>query len=285
MQAQRSPLSREQSPKRQESKQAVPQLGFMNPQLGFMNKVGIAGNPVFQKDFQSRFKMRRLSKWLVLLIRIGIALILLLSYGLTIYNVFWLRDSNGVAGALAGWMGFFAYIIPPALASGSITTERENQTWNALLLSRLKPSEIVLGKFWAALLPVWGWGLAMLPLGILLTITSIYLEWYHLVLAGLGYLSISAFGTALSLFSSWVCRRRTAMANCVSIVFIALYHVVLGIPALVIAEELRRYSHGHRNDWEDVILMLPWILQPLFTVVLLRLMIKYLHKVGKDVDR
>ena len=249
-----------------------------------LDRTGLGGNPVFQKDFQARLKMRRMPKWLSLLIRLGIPAVIVLVYGIFLTDIFggegysWRIDNLG--SLLLGWMTFFAYVLPPALASGSITLERENQTWNALLLSRLKPAEIVLGKFWAALLPIWGLGLVALPLGIIITAMSEHTAWWQLGAAVLGYLSISAFGTAMSLFSSWICRR-TAIANGVSIALIALYHGFCGIAIAIVAYIFDKL-HITVPNWLEYGYAVPWLIQPFLTFILLQLMIKRLYKGGKE---
>jgi ABC-type transport system involved in multi-copper enzyme maturation permease subunit len=245
---------------------------------------GIASNPVFQKDLKSRLEMRRMPKWAAILIRLGVVMVIALFYISTIFQIFDRGEDRGLGYLLFSWMIFFAVILPPALASGSITLEREHQTWNALLLSRLKPTEIILGKFWAALLPVWGLLPVMLPLGILTTAMSKDIQWWHLGLASVFYLSLSAFTTALSLFSSWICKK-TSIANGVSLLFIACYHGICSMAISIVVELLVRL-HIKLPDWmESVGVFLPLILQPFLTVLLLQTMIKKLHKSAKDSDR
>jgi ABC-2 type transport system permease protein len=250
----------------------------------------LAQNPVFQKELKSRLQMRRMPKWGAILVRVGVAAAITLTYFSVISDVFgrepeysgeWRIDN--IAQLLFGWMVFFAAILPPALASGSITLEREHKTWNALLLSRLKPREIILGKFWAALLPVWGLLPVVLPLGILTTAMSKGIEWWHLGLACSFYLSFSAFTTALSLFSSWICKK-TAIANGVSLAFIAAYHAFWGFGISIISIILNKLDIDIPAWLATIGPLIPLFLQPFVTVLLLNTIIKKVHKGAKDAD-
>jgi ABC-type transport system involved in multi-copper enzyme maturation permease subunit len=233
--------------------------------------------------------MRRMPKWAAVLVRVGIVAAITLAYFTVISGVFtppqydYVGRIDTIATVLMGWMIFFAAILPPALASGSITLEREHKTWNALLLSRLKPREIILGKFWAALLPVWGLLPVALPLGVLTTAMSKDVQWWHLGLACVFYLSFSAFTTALSLFSSWICRK-TAIANGVSLAFIAIYHIFWSIGVGIVGTICDKLGIKI-PDWLAFIGgFIPLFIQPFLTVFLLNMITKKMHKGAKDSD-
>jgi ABC-type transport system involved in multi-copper enzyme maturation permease subunit len=244
-------------------------------------------NPVFQKELKSRLQMRRMPKWAAILVRVGVAAAITLTYFTVISEVF-SRDSyerhiDNIAYALMWWMVFFAAILPPALASGSITLEREHKTWNALLLSRLKPREIILGKFWAALLPVWALLPIVLPLGLLTTAMSKDIEWWHLGAGCVFYLSFSAFTTALSLFSSWICKK-TSVSNGVSLAFIAAYHVFWSLGIGIVSAFCDKLGIKIPEWFAITGSLIPLFLQPFLTVFMLNMIIKKIHKGAKDSD-
>jgi ABC-type transport system involved in multi-copper enzyme maturation permease subunit len=112
----------------------------------------------------------------------------------------------------------------PSFASAAITKEREQQTWNALLLSRLTSWEIVLGKFVGALAPALFLLLLFLPLDIISAVLGDVSLFRFLLSTGL-LLSIVVFCTALGLFFSWA-RRRTFQAS--SSVFGVLAFLTVG---------------------------------------------------------
>lgn len=112
------------------------------------------GNPVFLKELRSHLLSRRQS----LPVRVATwtlaALMVLLLYYVSLRAV--------VRGQMAGrdLLQVVAYIqltllvfLCPSLTANAITQEREQQTWNALLLTRLRADEIVAGKLLARLVP------------------------------------------------------------------------------------------------------------------------------------
>jgi len=63
---------------------------------------------------------------------------------------------------MSGWAAC-SVLIGMMHTARTIVQERVQGTWDALLLTRLRPREIVLGKLLAALLPLWAVGLILLP--------------------------------------------------------------------------------------------------------------------------
>lgn len=115
-------------------------------------------------------------------------------------------------------------LLLPSFASAAITKEREQQTWNALLLSRLTSWEIVLGKFVGAVAPALFILLLFSPLDIISAALGDVPLFRFLFSTGL-LLSIVVFCAALGLFFSWA-RRRTFQAS--SSVFGVLAFLTVG---------------------------------------------------------
>ncbi|NIM06894.1 MAG: hypothetical protein GTO55_10115 [Armatimonadetes bacterium] len=54
-------------------------------------------------------------------------------------------------------------LIVPSHTARAIAQERVQGTWDAVVLTCLSPAEIIFGKLFSALLPMWGIGLLLLP--------------------------------------------------------------------------------------------------------------------------
>ena len=185
-------------------------------------------NPVLIKEVRGRLRARRQSKGsrnAAFLVVGGIVLLLYFFGTRTILGV------GGGASQAEGMYVFFTlgveltlvlFLVPP-LAAGSITQEREQQTWNALLLSRLTAREIVFGKFIAALLPTLLILAIFAPLCLLAAFVG-GLSVLAYVMSNLLLLATTAFFTALSLFWSWA-YRRTYVATSASFASVAFFTV------------------------------------------------------------
>lgn len=201
-------------------------------------------NPVLRKEIATRLSLRRQSRVNRIAVAALCAVVVPLLYWFTgrallqpqmspreaidTYGIF-------VVGIETGLLTLMA----PTLAAGAITIEREKQTWNALLLSRLRPAEIVLGKYVGSLLPVAVVLGIFLPINVVaalradMSLSRFVLS--HAVLIATGLL----FG-AIGLFCSWACRR-TQVATSVATLLVAL--VVLGSAlAFVLWEAIAGYG-------------------------------------------
>jgi ABC-type transport system involved in multi-copper enzyme maturation permease subunit len=167
-------------------------------------------NPILAKEMRSRLRSRKQSKSNRIASAVCITIVVGLLYYLGFVTLFDSsatyrgRDLYGIS--VIGFQITLLALITPSLASGSITQEREQQTWNALLLSRLTRSEIVLGKYIACLLPV----LAILALFVPMDLIAAYVGEIGLakfILSHLLLLSTALFYTAISLYFSWASRR------------------------------------------------------------------------------
>ena len=116
-------------------------------------------NPVFAKDVQTR--MRGARAYVILGVYIGIlSLFLGIGYLVSSQDVFAPgRPTAPGAGAEIGrrfyWLllatqGTIIILFTPAFTAGAITLEREQQTFEMLLVTRLRPGQIVWGRLWSA---------------------------------------------------------------------------------------------------------------------------------------
>lgn len=167
-------------------------------------------NPVLTKEIRSRLRARKQGKGncIAAYCVVGLVVFLLYYYGL-----------QGILSGDARSSGEFLYLfykvgieitlilfMAPSLAASAITQEREQQTWNALLLSRLSSAEIVIGKFIAAMLPVLLILLVFAPLTFIAAVLG-GIGPIPYLLSNLMLIATLVFFTATSLYWSWFCRR------------------------------------------------------------------------------
>ncbi len=147
------------------------------------------------------------------------ALVLLVLAGLTYFfaiNSLFSQDMRRSASDLYNGMRSgveltLILLVLPSLASATITREREQQTWNALLLSRLTSREIVMGKFVGSLIPVMLLLIALAPIDIVSAIIGRISLW-RFALSSVLLIEIAIFCAASGVFFSWA-RRRTSQAS------------------------------------------------------------------------
>ena len=150
--------------------------------------------------------------------RVALVLLVLLIaffYFFALRSLFVYETSNAAAELYAALrvgveLSLLLFLIP-AYASSAITQEREQQTWNALLLTRLTASEIVLGKYIGVLLPSLLLLSLFAPLGIASAIIG-GIGWKPFLISTILLLSVAFFCAALGLYFSWA-RRRTYQAT------------------------------------------------------------------------
>jgi ABC-2 type transport system permease protein len=172
-------------------------------------------NPVFGKELRSHLLSRRIGRGARAATMIVSALLVALMY--------WACLRALARGFLAGRDLFLmiAYgqmtvlvFLSPSLTANAITQEREQQTWNALLISRLGADEIVVGKLLARLAPAVLLMLVFLPLWLWATMSA-DLPLAALLRSGGLLFATSVFYATVGLACSWAFRRTsvaTAMA-------------------------------------------------------------------------
>lgn len=116
----------------------------------------VFSNPVFHKEVLTKMRGRQ-SKQVLVTVSTVVGLFVLWCY----YEALvWLIRYGGSNSGRDGWAAaaiiqmVLIWILSPALTANAISQEREQQTWEMLLFTRLTPPEIVLGKLFARLVPM-----------------------------------------------------------------------------------------------------------------------------------
>jgi ABC-type transport system involved in cytochrome c biogenesis permease component len=73
------------------------------------------------------------------------------------------EDPGLLASLIAVAWAAATVILAPARTARGVVGERQQGTWEAIVLTRLRPGEIVVGKLLGALAPLWIMGLLLLP--------------------------------------------------------------------------------------------------------------------------
>jgi ABC-type transport system involved in multi-copper enzyme maturation permease subunit len=120
----------------------------------------ISDNPILRRDALPR-RMRSMGTGSLLLL-MGSSIVALTFFILAAAKYVAPLDREIFILLPAIW-GIATLWIIPAISARTIAQERVLGTWNDLLLSRLRPREIILGKLGAALAPHWLLGMAILP--------------------------------------------------------------------------------------------------------------------------
>lgn len=176
----------------------------------------LSENPVLSKELNGRLNLQRQTKANRIAIYLAAGLVAPLLYYYSIKALMMSGSANEARDFYSLWLiGIemsLMILLAPALTAGAITIEREKQTWNALLLTRLRPAQIVSGKYLGALAPAFLLLAALLPINLLAAVrgavplTTLFLS--HLMLA----LTTLLCG-AIGLFCSWACRRTQASTS------------------------------------------------------------------------
>ena len=167
-------------------------------------------NPVLRKELTSRMSIRRMSKANRLALTLFMAVVLPIVY-LIIARVLFInssvRDGRDIFGVIAvGFQTAFAVLLAPTVTSGVITLEREKQTWNALLLSRLTSWEIVWGKLLGSVLPALSMQLIFIPILVMAAIKG-GVNIGNIIGAEVFVVFCTFFYGIIGMFFSWLCRR------------------------------------------------------------------------------
>lgn len=223
-------------------------------------------NPVLRKELRSRARGRKQTP----LNRAAIAAGAVLCVGaLYWFGMRGILESGGGRSArdlyglfVVGIELTLILFMAPSLAAGAITQERERQTWNALLLSRLRPSEIVLGKYLAVLALPLGLLAVFAPLNLLAAVVA-NMPAIDVLLSGIHLIATLLFFAAVGLFCSWALRR-TFLATAAA--FSATGFFVIGLLILYGLAETAYSGNGRYLKAENFV---PLWLNPYFPVVML----------------
>ena len=183
-------------------------------------------NPVLRKELTSRMSIRRMSKVNRLTLTWSLAVVLPIVY-LVIARVLFInssvRDGRDIFGVIAvGFQMAFAVLLSITVTSGVITLEREKQTWNALLLSRLTSWEIVWGKLLGSVVPALAMQLIFVPILIMAALKG-GVSLASFIGAEVFVVFCTFFYGIIGMFFSWLCRRtQLAAASAMATVMISV---------------------------------------------------------------
>jgi ABC-type transport system involved in multi-copper enzyme maturation permease subunit len=133
------------------------------------------------------------------------------------------RDGRDVFGVIAvGFQTAFAVLLAPTVTSGVITLEREKQTWNALLLSRLTSWEIIWGKLLGSVLPALAMQIIFIPVLVMATLKG-GVSLASFIGAEAFVVFCTFFYGIIGMFFSWLCRQtQLATASAMATVMISI---------------------------------------------------------------
>ena len=183
-------------------------------------------NPVLRKELTTRMSIRRMNKANRLALTLFMAVVLPIVY-LIIARVLFInssvRDGRDLFGVMTvGFQTALAVLLSVTVTSGVITLEREKQTWNALLLSRLTSWEIVWGKLLGSVVPVLSLQLIFIPILIMAALKG-GVSLGSIIEAEVLVVFCTFFYGIIGMFFSWLCRRtQLAAASAMSTVMISI---------------------------------------------------------------
>ena len=149
-------------------------------------------------------------------------------------------------------------VIVPAFTAGAFAREREQRTWFEILLTPLKPGEILRGKFFAALVPTLATIVVLIPpmlMGMIMSGTNWGMDagpW--MLIVGFKILANAVFYVSLVLFSSYFCSN-ARVSLVVSYVVLTAYGVINYFVWTVMAPLLTAFfypaSGGYQESYTD----------------------------------
>ena len=209
-------------------------------------------NPVLHRELFMRFRLRQMP----LPVKIGIVIGILLSLGMVYWQIFvTLASSSDPMYGKSAWILCIVIqyvilcLVAPVITANTITQEKEQQTWEMLVSSRLDPLEIIFGKLIARL---------MLPMIIILLFAPISIFcWAHsaintvetslkstipdLILTYAVLILTTALFSTVGMFMSWHAKR-TLFAVMLSYTFNIMGLLV--ITAIVTTMLATRFTDG-----------------------------------------
>ncbi len=205
-------------------------------------------NPVYKRELKQTARMYR-TPVLIFCYNVFLALFGLFSFYITFgkgneyYNKLHYEDILTIYGIITGIEFILFLLLVPALTAGSISGEREKQTLDILLTTRLTPFQIILGKL-----------LSSISIMILLAVSSLPIIALCFSIGGITLLDLAKFLLfliitaiylgSISIFFSTYCKRTTAATVCsyfamLVLVFLSLLLVIgVGILSLLNEEDI-----------------------------------------------
>jgi len=212
-------------------------------------------NPVLKKELLLRLRWRQPTP-----ARVGVLLAVLVVTGL----VYWtalsaVLSSTGINKGHDTWqmlMGaqfLLLLLITPAITANAITREKEQQTWEMLIFTRLQPGEIILGKLLARMATVLMLMALFLPISLFawahtehqgLESNSVTLGQFFLVYVAT--LIAATFFATCGLFLSWLLQRTLyaiMLAYTFLIGFLCIGTTLMGYVLMLLSQDSALLDH------------------------------------------
>ena len=182
-----------------------------------------ADNPVFQREARWGRRLRRLGRNRPLAVMAAFV-------ALTVGWLYWQGlnsyvdpqapyDNGGLWRTCSNIYLGLIVLLAPTLASSAISQEKEQQTWEALALTKLTAPQILAGKWLARLIPLGGIALLLLPLFLISAASGIDLSALPGILL---FLSLTAAVYGLVGLTCSFVARKTLTATTVALVITGL---------------------------------------------------------------
>ncbi len=179
-------------------------------------------NPILAREVALRLSFRRQSPAQRKAALVGVSIALPLLYATVLWGARDPRTASDIRPLVVGVLETaLLALFAPILAASAFTLEREKQTWNALLLTRLKPAQIVWGKFVGSLSPAAVVYACFLPLNAALAARAGLSPGRLLAECVVLAATMAMFG-AVGLFCSWACRRTQAANTATTLALVGI---------------------------------------------------------------
>lgn len=195
-------------------------------------------NPVMMNDLRGSWIRRKP----VLAVAFAAALILLLTLSAAAFPSMLFGFGNS-SFPLWRFPDIVLPAVAPAFAAGAFAKEHEQRTWQDLLLTRLKPGEIVAGKFWAALIPTIGMVIVLFPpFAMVLIVQNIswaldFGPWIAVVLFRFAVMAVLYLAVSM-LCSYHNTNTRVSLAVCYAVLGLYLFASYFGVQIVVAAVDM-----------------------------------------------
>lgn len=198
-------------------------------------------NPVYKRELKQTARMRRTAV-LIFCYNALLAMLGLFSFYITFgkgnkyYHRLHYEDILIIYGIIIGIEFVLFLLLVPALTAGAISGEREKQTLNILLTTKLTPFQIIWGKL-----------LSSISIMILLAVSSLPVIALCFAIGGITLLDLAKFLLLLiitaiylgsiSIFFSTCCKRTTAATVCsyFAMLVLVFFSIVLVVGVLILS--------------------------------------------------
>ncbi len=212
-------------------------------------------NPVFINDMRRNWFRRRpihataAMAVLILILTVGMPVIAEI---VKIFTGGMRTDANSIP--LWRYPELALPVIVPAFTAGAFAREREQRTWFEILLTPLKPGEILRGKFFAALIPTLATIVVLIPpmlMGMIMSGTNWGMDagpW--MLIVGFKILANAVFYVSLVLLSSYFCSN-ARVSLVVSYVVLSCYGFANYFIWTVIAPALLSFFYPASDGYQE----------------------------------